>query len=305
MTADAGRLVSVVIPTLNRAPLLEAALDAVLAQTHRELEVVVVDDGSTDRTSRVVAAAARRDSRVRGLRHDVSRGAAAARNVGVEESRGSYLLFEDDDCRGAPARIERLLAALESSPEAAYAYCWMKTRTVTGETVLKGTQGPWAIGTPYALIRRAAFEAVGGFDPSLPRLQDFDLWTRILARSAAVEVPEVLFETVRDGSGISASTDRLLEAAGLLLEKYRGADLPPGHLATLHRLVGGRLMVERRRKEALVHLRRAARLQPGSARSLAALAAASLGHGVYARLVDLQAWLASRGKPDLRARTPE
>lgn len=295
MTGSGDRLVSVVIPTLNRATLLEAALDALLAQTHRELEVLVVDDGSTDRTSEIVAAAARRDSRVRGLRHDVSRGASAARNKGAGESQGSYLLFEDDDCRGAPNRIEGLLAALESSPEAGYAYCWMRTRADTGESVLKGTQGPWSIGTPYALVRRAAFEAVGGFDPSLPRLQDFDLWTRILARYAAVEVPEVLFETVRDGSGISASTDRLLEAADLLLDKYRGADLPPGHLAMLHRLVGGRLMVERCRREALVHLRRAARLQPASPRSLAALTAASLGHGVYQHLVDLRAWLATRG----------
>lgn len=296
MTANGG-LVSVVIPTLNRAALLEAALHALLAQTHRRLEVVVVDDGSTDRTAEVVAAAARRDARVRGLRNDVSQGAAAARNTGAGEARGSYLLFEDDDCRGAVTRIEHLLTALESSPAAGYAYCWMKTLTDTGEIVLKGTQGPWAIGTPYALIRRDAFEAVGGFDPSLPRLQDFDLWTRILARYAAVEVPEVLFETVRDGSGISASTERLLEAAGLLLQKYRGADLPPGHLATLHRLVGGRLMVERHRKEALVHLRRAARLQPGNPRSLAALAAASLGHGVYGRLVQLQAWMANRRAP--------
>lgn len=295
MTEQGGRLVNVIIPTLNRASLLPATLDALLAQTHRELEVVVVDDGSSDRTPDVIAEAVRRDSRVRGLRHEASRGAAAARNAGAAVSRGPYLLFEDDDCVGVPSRIERLLKALETSSEAGYAYCWMETRTETGETVRKGRHGPWSIGTPYALLRRTAFEAVGGFDESLPRLQDFDLWTRILARYTAVEVPEVLFRTVRDGSGISASTEHLLAAAGTLMEKYRGTDIPPGHRATLHRLVGGRLMMERCRRAALVHLRRAARLQPGNPRCLAALAAASLGYGVYRRLVDLQAWLATRG----------
>ena len=281
--AAMGALVSVVIPTRDRADVLRDALLAMLAQTHPALEIIVVDDGSGDHTADVAARAAHGDGRIRILRHEEPRGAAAARNAGARVARGRYLLFEDDDCRGRPDRVERLVRALEAEPDAAYAYGWIR-RPAAGSTAVTGTEGAWSIGTPSALIRKEAFDAVGGFDEGLPRLQDFDLWTRILARFPAVEVPAVLYETVLAGVGISGSPERLVAASRRLTEKYRDGDLPGPHRAAMHRRLGGALLLEGQRREGLAHFGRALRIRTRDPRSWLGLAAAVAGPRAY-RLV--------------------
>ena len=282
-------LVSVVIPTRDRSALLQQAIDAVLGQTHRQLEVVIVDDASTDDTANVIASAAARDDRVRSVRHPDRRGAAAARNTGAELAGGSFVLFEDDDCLGRPHRIERLLAALDGEPAAGFAFCWAEAvEPQGGTTVVKGTGGAWTIGTPAALLRADAFREAGGFDPELPRLQDFDLWVRLMAAHSVVEVPEVLFAVRRGENGISASSDRLSAAAGLLLRKYRTADLPRSHLARMHRHVGGHLAIRGRVDEARVHFRRALRLSPLNGLSWLALIASLGGQRMFRWAVRLK-----------------
>lgn len=273
-------LVSVVIPTRDRADLLRGAVESALAQDYPEIEVIVVDDGSRDETASVVADL-RHSGSVRALRNETSVGAAAARNRGAEAAEGDLLLFEDDDCRSEPGRVEKLVAALESDPDAGYAYGRGRYLDVEGRAVLKGTEGPWAIGTPAALIRSTAFDAVGGFDPELPRLQDFDLWARILARYRTVEVPEVLFRTVRDAEGISASTARLVDAAGRLTAKYADSKVPPRHWARMHRYLGGALLVRGVWGQGLRHLLRAVRLRPTGLRGWLALAAGVTGPRGY------------------------
>ncbi len=112
----AAPVVSVVIPTRNRCALLARALGSVLAQTHEELEVIVVDEASTDRTPEVIAAVA--DPRVRLLRHEIARGAAGARNAGVKAARGRWCAFLDDDDLWAPTKLASQLGALEANPGA-------------------------------------------------------------------------------------------------------------------------------------------------------------------------------------------
>lgn len=261
------------------------ALRSILAQTRADLEVIVVDDGSVDRTPEVVQDARSGDPRVRSLRHARPIGAAAARNAGAAQAHGDYLLFEDDDCHSAPNKIQLLLDALDASPEAAYAYCWMLLRSSDGSVNTYGDVGPWSISTSCALLRRQAFEEVGGFDPHLPRLQDFDLWTRLLSRFSAVEVPEVLFEMLRDDAGISASDDRLITAAEILLTKYRRSDMPAPHISAMHRRVGGGLLLAGFRGLGVAHYRMAIRSHRRSVRSWIGLAAALIGSRFYRLLL--------------------
>lgn len=279
--AEAGPDVSVIIPTRNRAQLLRTALASILAQKDVGLEVIVVDDGSTDGTRKVVEAALASDPRVRSLRHDATVGAAAARNSGAAVARGRYFVFEDDDCRSRPRRIARLVSALETAPEAAYAYCWMVMRHPDRPDDFHGSKGPWAIATPSALIRRDAFRTVGGFDSQLPRLQDFDLWTRLLARYDAVEVQEVLFEMFRYDDGITASDQRLLMAADRLLTKYEHGEFPGSHLAAMHRRIAGRLLISGFRAPAVAHYRRAVSACRWCLRSVLGLTAALGGPAIY------------------------
>lgn len=109
--------VSVVIPTYNRAPTLPRALESTLAQTIDDLEILVVDDGSTDDTASVLATYQDVDSRVRPVVHATNQGANVARNTGIEHARGEYIAFLDSDDEWHPEKLERQLAALEDRPD--------------------------------------------------------------------------------------------------------------------------------------------------------------------------------------------
>src|SRR3954469_4879731 len=101
--------VSVVVPTRNRSRLLAATLRSVLRQRAVDLEVIVVDEGSTDDTGAVIAGL--RDPRIRIVRHDVPRGVSRARNRGAEEARGDWVAFVDDDDLWAPDKLARQVQA--------------------------------------------------------------------------------------------------------------------------------------------------------------------------------------------------
>lgn len=107
-------LVSVVVPTDDRAEFLPAAVDSVLDQTHRRVECVVVDGGSTDGTREYLAGIA--DERVRAILHDRPHGLANARNAGIDLASGEYVCFLDDDDRLHPGAVETLLGALAERP---------------------------------------------------------------------------------------------------------------------------------------------------------------------------------------------
>lgn len=276
-------LVSVIVPTRNRARSLQGTLQSVLAQDYPNLEVMIVDDNSSDDTRQVVRAMNERD-RLQYTRHETRRGAAAARNTGAAMTEGSMLLFEDDDCQGVPNRLSLLVEALERTPTAAYAYSWMKDFTLDGRVARKGMNGPLDIGTPYALVRRSVFEEVGGFDEELPRLQDFDLWIRILAQYDAVEVPKVLFETVRSDTSISSSTEGLIEAAERMANKYRTSEFPPGHRSMMHRYLGGALLYGGCHRLGVLHFLRSIAAHPWNLRSWLGLAVAALGPGPYQKV---------------------
>ncbi|MGC3985932.1 MAG: glycosyltransferase [Pseudorhodoferax sp.] len=109
MTNDV--LVSVYIPTKDRQPLLATAIDSVLQQTYRDLEVIVVDDGSTDGTQEYLRQLAHDDPRVRTIRHDASKGGPAARNAAILAARGAFVTGLDDDDSFEPFRIDDFVQA--------------------------------------------------------------------------------------------------------------------------------------------------------------------------------------------------
>jgi glycosyltransferase involved in cell wall biosynthesis len=114
MSGDTGSrdtrspLISVVLPTYNRASMLAVAVQSVLAQTFADLELIVVDDGSTDETPGVLEAIA--DPRLVRLRSDQQRGAAVSRNAGIGAARGEFLAFQDSDDEWLPGKLERQLS---------------------------------------------------------------------------------------------------------------------------------------------------------------------------------------------------
>ncbi len=193
-------LVSVVIPCYNAASTIERTLASVRAQTHGNLEILVVDDGSTDATADIVEALVEADGRIRLFRQP-NAGVAAARNRAMEEAEGAYLAPIDADDTWLPDKIALQVARMEElGPACGLVYGWWIG--IDGRDRIAGAAFPWGLEGAVAealtyinfignasvpLFRREAIEAVGGYDPSFRTrdgegCEDWDLCLRVAER---------------------------------------------------------------------------------------------------------------------------
>lgn len=195
--------VSVIIPTYNRAHLVHEAVDSVLTQTFRDLEVIIVDDGSTDDTSAVLAMYT--DPRVRVI-YQENQGKGAARNTGIRAACSEYVAFLDSDDLWLPHKLERQLAMLTNHSPRAWGYT--DAYGFDGETkqilyVFSQQHQQYEglverhlilrdfIATSTTIVQRLVFKEVGMFSHA-PRAQDWDLWLRIAVNYPICRVPEAL-----------------------------------------------------------------------------------------------------------------
>ena len=191
--------VSIVLPTYNRADLLAEAIASVRAQTFRDWELIVVDDGSTDRTPEALRAWAAQDPRLRWVT-GAHRGVSAARNVGLRAATGGYLAFQDDDDVWRPAKLARQVAALEAHPAWAFVYTQAELRYEDGTSKLREPLADSfetllarnTIALPAVLLRRAIAVSLGGFREEMDVAEDVDLWLRLAARHPFGVLPEAL-----------------------------------------------------------------------------------------------------------------
>ena len=225
--------VSLIIATFNHARFLDAAIDSALAQTLGAVDVIVVDDGSTDDTPAVLA---RYAGRVRVLRQP-NRGLAAARNAGLAAARGTYVAFLDADDVMASTKLAAQLAVLERSPTIGWTYCDVLIETVAtrttvtaserfgyGARALDGWLFPELIHGNFIpaiapMIRRTALDAAGGFDERLTALEDWDMWLRLSLIAEARYTPAVLVTyRIRPG-GMSEDRARMDRNRFCVLDK--------------------------------------------------------------------------------------
>jgi glycosyltransferase involved in cell wall biosynthesis len=191
--------VSVVIPTHNRPALVQRAIRSVLAQTRLPDEIIVVDDGSTDNTARVVQAF----RQVRYLRQE-HKGVSAARNRGIRAAQGDWLALLDSDDEWRPTKLAVQLIALARAPECLLCHSneiWIRRgrrvnpmgkHAKTGGYIFRRCLPLCVISPSAAVLHRSLFEAVGLFDESLPVCEDYDLWLRVCARYPVLYVDEPL-----------------------------------------------------------------------------------------------------------------
>jgi len=163
--------ISVIIPTYQHAITLPRALDSIFAQTLAPLEVIVVDDGSTDATVSVLAPYRDKISYI----HQQNQGAPVARNRGFQIAKGEFVIFWDADVVAEPTMLEKLAKALTHCPLASWAYSsfWWGRRLFRGHPFNADALRSQNYIHTSALIRRKDFP---GFDESLKRFQDWDLW---------------------------------------------------------------------------------------------------------------------------------
>lgn len=293
-------LVSVIMPTRGRADLLPIAIGSVTAQTLGDLELIVVDDASTDTTPAVLAAHAAEDHRVRSVRVASAAGAAAARNRGVGLGAGKYVAFIDDDCTWCPAKLERQVGFLEERGDIGLAYCpYILVDADRSERVVgaENVSGPGrrrallrgnVIGTPTVVVRRDLLDAVGGFDERLRRFQDWDLWVRLAAITEFTYVPEPLLRCAFVPGSISTRSEALASACQILQHKFeREIPLERAELAEWHATLGHILMLHGGFDDGRELLLRAVRSWPWPPRRLAMAACALLGSRTYQRAARL------------------
>lgn len=181
-------LVSVVIPTYNRAHLLSEALDSVFAQTYKDYEVILIDDGSSDGTEALIQK--QYAGRLRYVKQK-NAGISGARNRGIALAAGKYIAFLDSDDRWLPEKLGKQFSYMEAHPKTGLLCTKLARYEIGGdgknEICPAGfpkhfselLEGPNFIPTTTTMVRKECFEKVGVFDPNLPVAEDWDLWIRI------------------------------------------------------------------------------------------------------------------------------
>ena len=289
--------VTVIIPTHNRSALLERAIGSVLRQTFTDLEVIVVDDASTDATREAVSRVS--DPRLSYVRHPANLHVSAARNTGVARARGRYVAFLDDDDEWLPEKLERQVEVIErSSPRVAGVYTGAlslhRTDGSAGYTIRPAFRGDIlaellkdnCIGpTSTVLLRRECLDDVGPFDVTLKYGEDYDLWIRLASRYDFECIPEPLVRYTPGADGLSSDYRVVIEGIETLLRRYR--DLFARHPAThseRHLVVGVLYCYEGDFAAGRRSLVQAIRLDPGDWRPYLNFALSWLGARWFRRL---------------------
>lgn len=226
-------MLSIVIPAYNVAPYIRAAIESALAQTFTDLEVIVVDDGSTDDTTRVLddIALTSNDERLR-IINQPNGGLSAARNTGIRHARGAFIGFLDGDDIWLPGKAAAQIIAMQKDPAIGISFCHSEYLTEdghrTGSILLAGKAKPSLhdmirrnhVGNgSTAIVRRECFEQAGLFFNELRSCEDYEMWCRILWLTSyrAVVTPKTLtLYRLRENS-LSFNSTKFVENADLAI----------------------------------------------------------------------------------------
>lgn len=301
---------SVVLPTHNRPALLMQAAGSALAQQGVEIEVIVVDDASSDETPAVLSGID--DDRLTVLRHEVPKGPAAARNAGIDRAGGEWIAFLDDDDFFAPDKL-RIQVEDADRQGSSFSYTGRIEIDESGSIIQRrlmsehpslavGLLEDNLIGGPSAVIARSDLLAeIGGFDERLPPLEDWDLWIRAAATGPATVRREPLYAYRRHSENLwVTAAARIPDSFEVMRKKHAPAAAQAGiefGSAWIARWTAARDITAGRRLRAARRLLRSAateRNMRDAARALLALGGGrsqKLGMSAMARVTPRPDWL--------------
>ncbi|MGQ4807401.1 hypothetical protein NKDENANG_00749 [Candidatus Entotheonellaceae bacterium PAL068K] len=192
--------VSVIIPTFNRATWVGEAIESVLTQDYLDIELIVVDDGSSDHSGEVVR---RFGSTLTSIRQ-AHAGVSAARNRGVAASHGELIAFLDSDDLWLPGKVTAQVGLFQEQPQTQACYTderWIRKGVRVNPRKIHQKHAGWLflqslplclISPSSIMLRRALWDRLGGFDESLPACEDYDLWLRLTVTTPVALLPERL-----------------------------------------------------------------------------------------------------------------
>ena len=243
-------LISVVMPSFNRAQLIGRALDSILAQTLTQFEVIIVDDGSTDDTLEILNGFS--DQRIAIFQVDHNAGAPAARNAGVAKARSPLIAFQDSDDEWLPGLLAAHVDVLKHNDAS---FCQLDQRYGTVRTLYPAPGWQLAddvyaqllesshISTQTLAMTKDIFERAGGFDPAMPRFQDWDLVLRVANIGATFHyITQPLAIAYDSPDSLTRSVEKGITGRRRLIEKHAGAFARhPAALARHHYIMGSQL----------------------------------------------------------------
>jgi glycosyltransferase involved in cell wall biosynthesis len=224
--------VSVILPTYNRAHLLERAAQSVLQQSFKNLELIIVDDNSQDNTQEVVDNL--NDPRVSYIKHHHNQGGSAARNTGIKASSGSYIAFQDSDDEWLWGKLQQQVDLLDESHEnigviyTGFLQCnkrntkyipHEKNQTIEINTLHNLLLGNF-ISTQTLVVKKECLEKSGYFDENLPRFQDWELVIRLAKNVNFKLIDEPLVAVHSTPGNITSNESVRLKALELIYEKH-------------------------------------------------------------------------------------
>jgi len=266
--------VSVIIPTHNRAGFVGRAINSVLAQTFDDIEVIVVDDASTDNTQHVLKRFI--DKRIKIICHEKNCGGSAARNTGIKHAKGYYIGLLDDDDEWLPDKLEKQLTAFKSAPTNVgiyYSSCYFLaelTNKVLSQTepTLRGSLHKILLRTNVfppvtTLVKKNCFIKAGLFDETLPSCQDWDMWIRISKYFDIDFIPDALAKVHIHGDQISVNLTAKIIGREKLLDKYdKELAINPSILAFHLKRLGILYCLSENRTKALKYFLKSVNLLP-------------------------------------------
>ena len=228
--------VSVIIPTYNRAHIISRAIQSVLDQTYQDLEIIIVDDGSTDNTESVVKSF--NDKRIIYNKSDnKNKGVASARNIGVKLSRAEYIAFQDSDDVWYPYKLEKIMKVIEDQGNIDFIYSYgriIKNEKIIGdggknpgmnnlskrELIISLFYGNF-IPTQGVVVKKDKIINVGGFDESFPSASDHELWIRLIPICNFYYMDEPLFDIYFSEESITINVNMRIRSQVRLFNKNK------------------------------------------------------------------------------------
>ncbi len=189
--------VSIILPTYNGAKYLRGSIESCLSQTHRDLELILVDDRSTDETPAIMKSFS--DSRIKIVRNEVNQRLPKSLNIGFRHATGNYLTWTSDDNEYTPAAIEKMLQALRRNPDAGFVYAdYWAFYEDTGTKELVSIPEPLNLAVRNTLgacflYTRNVYETVGEYNPHYEIVEDYDYWIRVWQRFKMTHVAEPIY----------------------------------------------------------------------------------------------------------------
>ncbi|WP_140456660.1 MULTISPECIES: glycosyltransferase family 2 protein [Priestia] len=223
--------VSVIIPTYNRAHLLMNAVNSILDQTYKVLEIIIIDDCSTDNTQELVKTIT--NNKIKYIKNKTNQGGAESRNIGAKYASGKFIAFLDSDDHWEKSKLEQQMTILNTNDSIGVVYSGIKIidGTKQNKTLLPDKRGDLSsellmancVGsTSTVVIRRELFNSVKGFDKSMPSCQDWDLWIRLSKITHFDYIKEALVNYYEHpGERITTNTNAVVNGHLRIFNKYQ------------------------------------------------------------------------------------